>query len=418
MLPNTAPQPPHWSSRVMSSQSLNADSKAVTTIPRGTALALVVAGFVTFVNMWCTQAILPVLAKTLHSSPEATGYTVTAPLIATAAMAPVIGMVSDRFGRRIFIRGAALLLVIPTMLAAFSTSLAMLVACRFAQGLLLPFIFTITIAYISDEMSPANAMRMVGIYTSGTISGGFSGRLIVGFVTSVLSWRAGFLAVGLITLAASLTIALLLPRERNFRPITSFSGALASFPNHLSNKRLLGTYAVGFGVLFSIVSVFTFINFRLAAAPYHLGPAALGAIFVVYLGGVAASPIAGRLGAKLNRSWLMAGCVSLILAGLALTLFASLWLIGLGLLLVCFGVFPQQTFATGFVGVAARGAKSTAVGLYVTSYYIGGSFGGIIPAAAWHLAGWPGCAGITAAMQLAMLGFAWKSWRTPNHLNN
>ncbi|MDE1896382.1 MAG: MFS transporter, partial [Rhodospirillales bacterium] len=83
----------------MSSQSSSADSKAVTAIPRGTALALVVAGFVTFVNMWCTQAILPVLAKTLHSSPEATGYTVTAPLIATAAMAPVIGMVSDRFGR-------------------------------------------------------------------------------------------------------------------------------------------------------------------------------------------------------------------------------------------------------------------------------------------------------------------------------
>ena len=396
----------------MSSQSLSAASETVTgTIPRGTALALIIAGFVTFLNMWCTQAILPVLAKALHTSPEATGYTVTAPLIATAAMAPVIGMVSDRFGRRIFIRGAALLLVVPTVLAAFSSSLAMLIACRFAQGLLLPFIFTVTIAYISDEMSPANAMRMVGIYTSGTISGGFCGRVIVGLVTSLLNWRAGFLVVGLITLAASLTIAFLLPREKNFRPATSFGGAMASFALHLSNKRLLGTYVVGFGVLFSIVSVFTFINFRLAAAPYHLGPAALGAIFVVYLGGVAASPIAGRLGTKMNRRWLMAGCTGLILAGLALTLFASLWLIGLGLLLVCFGVFPQQTLATGFVGVAARGAKSTAVGLYVTSYYIGGSFGGIIPAAAWHSTGWPGCAAITALVQLAMLGFAWKSWR-------
>lgn len=133
---------------------------------------------------------------------------------------------------------------------------------------------------------------------------------------------------------------------------------------------------------------------------------------------MAASPIAGRLGAKMNRRWLMAGCTGLILAGLSLTLFASLWLIGLGLLLVCFGVFPQQTLATGFVGVAARAAKSTAVGLYVTSYYIGGSFGGIIPAAAWHSTGWPGCAAITALVQLTMLGFAWRSWRTPNHLNN
>lgn len=396
----------------MSSQSLSAASEASQgTIPRGTALALIVAGFVTFVNMWCTQAILPVLAKSLHVSPALTGYTVTAPLVATASMAPIIGAISDRFGRRVFIRGAALLLIIPTVLAAFSTSLTMLIACRFLQGLLLPFIFTVTIAYIGDEMSPANAMRMVGIYTSGTITGGFSGRVIVGFITSLWSWRAGFLTIGLITLAAALTIAFLLPREKHFKPTQGISAALHSFPNHLSNKRLLGTYAVGFGVLFSLVSVFTFINFRLAEAPYHLGPAALGAIFVVYLGGVMASPIAGRLGAIMNRRLLMAGCVGLILTGLALTLASPLWLICLGLLMICLGIFPQQTLATGFIGVVARTAKSTAVGLYVTFYYIGGSFGGIIPAAAWHSTGWIGCAAITAAVQLGMLGFALRSWR-------
>jgi predicted MFS family arabinose efflux permease len=407
-----AQQLPHWCSRVMSSQSLNAVSEAGSTaIPRTTALALVVAGFVTFVNMWCTQAILPVLAKSLQVSPALTGYTVTAPLVATAVMAPLIGMISDRFGRRIFIRGAALLLVIPTVLAAFSSSLTMLIACRFAQGLLLPFIFTITIAYISDEMTPINAMKMVGIYTSGTISGGFSGRLIVGFVTALANWRIGFLVIGAITLAAALTITFLLPKERRFQPTLGISGALSSFPNHLSNRRLLGTYAVGFGVLFSLVSVFTFINFRLAEAPYNLGPAALGAIFVVYLGGVAASPVAGRLGARMNRRMLMAVCVGLILTGLALTLASPLWLICLGLLFVCFGVFPQQTLATGFIGVAARGAKSTAVGLYVTTYYVGGSFGGILPAAAWHDTGWLGCAAITAIVQLVMLGFALKSWR-------
>ncbi len=283
----------------MSSQSLSADSEAgLEVIPRTTALVLVLAGFVTFVNMWCTQAILPVLAKSLHVSPALTGYTVTAPLVATAAMAPLVGAISDRFGRRVFIRGAALLLIIPTILAAFSTSLGMLIACRFAQGLLLPFIFTVTIAYIGDEMSPASAMRMVGIYTSGTISGGFSGRLIVGFVTALWNWRAGFLVIGLITLAAALIIAFKLPPEKRFKPTLGISGALHSFPNHLSNKRLLGTYAVGFGVLFSLVSVFTFINFRLAEAPYHLGPAALGSIFVVYLGGVMASPRRGPAGRK------------------------------------------------------------------------------------------------------------------------
>lgn len=380
-------------------------------VPPTTSLAVVVAGFVTFLNMWCTQAILPVLAKSLHVSEVATGATVTAPLIATAMVAPVIGMLSDRFGRRIFIRAASLLLVIPAVTAAFSVSLDMLIICRFVQGLLLPFIFTITIAYISDEMAPAAAMRMVGIYSSGAISGGFAGRLVSGVVTSAWNWHAGFLAVGLLTLAGSLLITFCLPRERCFKPVYGIVGALRSFPNHLSNMPLLATYAVGFGLLFSLVSIFTFINFRLAVPPYNLGPGALGGLFVVYLGGIVVAPIMGRLMATIDRRWLMLGCVGLTVLGVLLTLAAPLYLICLGLLLLCLGVFPQQTLTTGFIGVVARGAKSTAVGLYVTFYYVGGSFGGIVPAVAWRDAGWPGCVALAAVVQLIMLALVWFAWR-------
>lgn len=398
----------------MSIQALSdASDTKLHVIPRTTALTLMAAGFISFLNMWCTQAILPVLAKSLHVSVAATGYTVTAPLVATASMAPLIGMISDRFGRRVFIRTAALLLVIPTALAAFSPTITMLILCRFAQGLLLPFIFAITVAYISDEMAPATAMRMVGIYTSGTISGGFCGRLIVGLITSAWNWRAGLLVIALMTLAAAVMIAFFLPKERQFKPVYGLSGALSSFPVHLSNKPLVGTYAVGFGVLFSMVGIFTFINFRLAAAPYHLGPAALGAIFVVYLGGIVVSPVMGRLMATFDRRWLMLGCVVIGLVGLLLTLAPPLYLICLGLLLVCLGVFPQQTLATGFIGTVARNAKSTAVGLYVTFYYIGGSFGGSVPAIAWRDAGWGGCVAIVAVVQLAVLGLAWHNWRQP-----
>lgn len=389
----------------------DAPTDKLQTIPRGTAVALVVAGFVTFLNMWCTQAILPVLAKSLHASITATGYTVTAPLVATAIMAPVIGMISDRFGRRVLIQGAVLLLVIPTILAAFAQSLPMLIACRFVQGLLLPFIFTNTVAYISDEMAPAAAMRMIGVYSSGTVGGGFAGRLIVGLVTSAWNWRAGIFIVGLMTLAAALTVLFLLPKERQFKPVYGMSGALRSFPMHLKNKPLLGTYAVGFGLLFSLVSIFTFINFRLAEPPYNFGAAALGGIFVVYLGGIVVNPITGRLMVNIDRRWLMLACVCVALAGLLLTLAASLYLICLGLLLACVGLFPQQTLTTGFISIAAKHSKSTAVGLYVTLYYIGGSCGGFVPATLWHSAEWPGCVAITALVQILILGIAWTSWR-------
>lgn len=356
--------------------------------------------------MWCTQPILPVLATSLHAGLAATNNTVTAPLVATALIAPFSGALSDRFGRKIFISGAAFLLVVPTLLAAMATNLDMLVAWRFAQGMLLPFIFTVTIAYIADEFPGPTATRLAGIYMSGTISGGLSGRLVSGFIAEFFGWRAAFIAVGLLSLAVALLVLALLPREKQFRPVSSWGQTWRSFPDHLTNPKLLGNYVIGFGVLFSLVSVFTFLNFRLAAAPYLLGPAALGGIFSVYLGGVAISPVAGRLAATRGRRPVMLCAFIVMCSGLALTLLSPLPWILFGLLLTCCGIFAQQVVATGYTGQAARTAKSTATGLYVTAYYIGGSCGGILPASVWHSSGWPGCAAITAGVQVVMLGTA------------
>jgi len=394
----------------MSSPSLSAGSRAAPArLPLN--VAVFAAGFVTFVNMWCTQAILPVLAAAFHVPQARTGLTVTAPLIATAMMAPVIGAISDRFGRKNLICAAAALLVIPTGLAASAGTLNEFVLCRFLQGLMLPFIFTVTIAYIGDESSGPATAKLAGTYTSGAIFGGFSGRLISGLVTQAAGWRDGLALIALLSLVMAVIITLALPREKNFSPLYGMRRALKSFPMHLSNPRLLATYAAGFGVLFSLVASFTFINFRLAAAPYFMGPAALGGIFVVYLGGVVMSPIAARLANRFGRRKIMAVAGPVVCAGLLLTLAEPLAAIIIGLLLISSAIFIQQTLATAFVGSAAREGKSTAVGLYVTFYYIGGSFGGLAPAGIWRDFGWPGCVALVILMQIAMLAVVLRFWK-------
>ena len=74
-------------------------------------------------------------------------------------------------------------------------------------------------------------------------------------------------------------------------------------------------------------------------------------------------------------------------------------------------VFVEQSLTISYLGVAAPRAKSTAVGLYVTCYYVGGSLGGILPAGIWHRAGWPGCVALCIGVQLAMLAVAVAFWR-------
>ena len=375
------------------------------------AAGVAAAGVCTFLNLYSTQAILPVLAADFHEGVGRTGLTVTAPLLAVAGMAPFIGSISDMLGRKRLIVTAAMLLVLPTALAAAAPSLNVLILCRFLQGLLLPFIFAVTVAYIGDEVQGADNIRLTGVYTVGTIVGGFCGRMVTGLATQYAGWRWAFVVLAVLTAVAAAAAGLMLPAEQRFRPVRGLGSTLHSFRLHLTNRRLIATYAVGFGVLFSIVTSFTFTNFLMAAPPYRLGPAALGAVFVVYLWGAAVTPFGGRLAVRVGRRAALGVAVALIVAGEALTLLPALPAIIAGLAVACSGMFIEQALSIGFISSAARTAKSTAVGLYVTSYYIGGSLGGILPAGLWQRYGWPGCVALVVLVQLLIAALAMVFWR-------
>lgn len=372
---------------------------------------VVAAGFGTFINLYTTQAILAVLAAEFHVSPTATGLTVTAPLVAVAIMAPIVGFISDRLGRKRLIVGASLLLALPTLAIAFVPDFRLLLLCRFAQGTLLPFIFAVTIAYIGEECSEAENIRLASSYSIGTIIGGFCGRLIAGLTATWLNWRAGFALLALLTAGAGLTIAFALPRETRFSPQFGLGNAWRAAGEHLLNPRLVATYAAGFAVLFSIVATFTYVNFLLAAPPYRLGPAALALIFATYLVSLVSTPVATKLALRFGRRVTLALAALTGSAGLILTLAPSLSLIVAGLGLGVGGLFIEQVMAIGFVGQVAERAKSTAVGLYVTFYYIGGGLGGVLPGGIWHRFGWPGCVTLVLIVQALMLAIAWPFWR-------
>ena len=368
------------------------------------------AGFCTFVNLYAPQALLPTLADAFQASVAQAGLTITASLIAVALVAPFVGGVSDALGRRKLIVSASLALVVPTALAGLAPTLDLLILCRFAQGLLLPFIFAITVAYIGDECPGPAGVRATGIYAIGTIIGGFSGRFISGWVAEFLGWRWSFLVLAAITLVTALLVAALLPKEQRFRPVRGWRGTLAGFAEQMRNRQVLATCGVGFAVLFSIVAAFTYANLLLAAPPYNLGPAQLGTIFLVYLLGAVATPLASRLIVQMGRrrTALLSGAMAI--AGLLLTLSAPLPLIVIGLALLAIGVFNEQTVSIGYVAIAGERARSTAVGLYVTCYYIGGSLGGIAPAWIWSHMGWPGCVALSLVVQAAAISIAWLVW--------
>ncbi len=373
--------------------------------------ALFITGFGAFLTLYATQPLLPELRQIFRASEVMVSLTVTAPVLAVALTAPLVGLLADGVGRKRVIVAAMLGLTLPTALAGTSANLGQLIAWRFLQGLFIPGIIAVAIAYISEESPGESGGSIMAVYVTGTVIGGFSGRFIVGLAATHWGWRIAFFVLGSITLAAALTTWRLLPRSTKFIRHSNAAAALRSMRAHLRNPQLLATCAVGFNVLFCMVGAFTYVNFYLADKPFYLGPAALGSIFIVFLVGAVITPIAGYILDRVGHRRALVGAVGMSAAGMLLTMIQNVPVIIGGLALESSGVFACQSASASHVGKAANEGMSSAAGLYVAIYYLGGCAGSILPGFLWKQYGWPGCVGVIICMQLITAMIAYKLWK-------
>ncbi len=374
-------------------------------------IAVATAGFCAFLNLYSPQALLPALAREFGVGAAEVSTIMTASALAIALTAPFTGAVADVLGRKRVITAAMLAVVVPMAGAALAPDVNALIVWRFIQGLLLPPIFAVTVAYIGDEWPPAEVPGVAGIYIAGSSLGGFCGRFIPGALHDLIGWRGGFLALAALSLAGALILAWLLPREKSFVRSDDLGASARQMLRHLKNPQLLATYAIGFGVLFNFVAVFTYVSFHLAAPPYDFSSTLLGAIFVTYLVGTIVAPMTGWMVARLGRRWFILTVIAAWAAGALLMLAPPVAAIVAGLILCAACGMLCQTIATGYVTAIAKDGRSSAVGLYVTSFYVGGSMGALLPGLTWNAGGWPACIAMVVAMLAAMALIAALAYR-------
>jgi len=312
--------------------------------------------------------------------------------------------------RRVIVTGA-FLVSFAVLMAATSRTLYQVIGWRFAQGLVTPGVFAVAVAYLHDRWDGARAATTAAAYVTGTVVGGFVGRLVAGQAAAHWGWRASFVAVGAMSLACALILVLTLPEEGLRAEGKGRSDARKGRWSHLMTRALLGTYAAGFCVLFAQVAMFTYVTFHLAAPPFVLSTAALGWLFAVYLAGAVITPISGRWINTHGYRATLGIAMALGVAGSLLTLGHLLLEVIAGLALVSSGVFVAQAAINGYIGVAARADRGLAVGMYATCYYIGGSVGGALPALFWSTGGWRASVALVIAVQIATALFGWTFWR-------
>jgi len=374
------------------------------------ALAVATAGFSAFVNLYSPQALLPELAREFGAGAGEISTLMTAGTAAIALTAPFTGALADVLGRKRLISAAMFAVVVPTLIITLAASVPQLAFWRFVQGLLLPPIFTVAVAYVGDEWPSREVPRVAGLFISGSSIGGFCGRFVTGVVADLLGWRAAFAVTAAITLAAAIVVTLALPRERRFVRSGGFLASVRQMLGHLRNPRLLAIYAVGFGVLFNFIGAFTYVSFHLAGPPYFFSSTLLGAIFVTYLGGTFLVPWIGRAILLLGRRRLVLGVIAVWAIGALLLLAAPVAAILAGLTICATCGLVCQAVSTGAVVTTAKEGRSSAAGLYASTFYIGGSVGASLVGLIWNAAGWDGCVAVIIAMLALMAAVVAVAW--------
>src|SRR5262245_35800280 len=361
--------------------------------------------FLTLVDLFATQAILPSLTRAYSVTPAAMGFAVNSSTIGMAVAGLVVSLCSRRIDRRLGILTSLAVLAIPTALLAVAPDLTTFTILRIAQGLCMASAFTLTLAYLGEECSAADAAGAFAAYITGNVASNLIGRFISAAVVDHfgLAWNFYFFAA--LNLAGALLVYFTVARAAPMEQMEATAPSpFAAWAEHLGNPRLLAAFSVGFCILFAFIGTFTYVNFVLVRPPLSLGMMQLGFVYFVFLPSIVTTLLAGQAVRRFGTRPTLWASLALAAVGLLLLLLPSLSAVLLGMVLVAAGTFFAQATATSFVGRAATGDRGSASGIYLACYFAGGLVGTAILGQVFDRLGWPACvAGIGLSLAVAAL---------------
>jgi MFS transporter, YNFM family, putative membrane transport protein len=389
-------------------------SNASRVLLRTTVIGL--TAFLTVVDLFATQAILPTLARAYQVTPAAIGFAVNSSTLGMAVGGLIVSLISERINRRLGILISLSVLSVPTVLLSLAPDLTTFATLRIAQGLCMASAYTLTLAYLGEECSATDAAGAFAAYVTGNVASNLIGRLASAAIADHLGLASNFYFFAVLNLAGAVLVyytvaqsAPMMQSEPASRP------PLGAWTAHLRNPRLRATFGIGFCILFAFIGTFTYVNFVLVRPPLSVGPMQLGFVYLVFLPSVATTLLAGRAVDRWGTRTTLWGSLALAGGGLPLLLLPNLALVLLGMVLVGIGTFFAQAIATGFVSRAATADRGAASGMYLSCYFAGGLIGTAILGQLFDRIGWPACVGgIALSLGLAALLAPWLKIK-PHH---
>lgn len=352
------------------------------------ALVIGSTAFLTLVDLFATQAILPSLAAAYGVSAAAMGLAVNAATLGMAAGSLGVALASRAIERRRGVMLSLALLSVPTALLAAAPDLWTFAALRVLQGVFMAAAFALTLSYLAEHSSAAQSAGAFAAYITGNVASNLFGRFFSAALVDYAGLAGNFFFFAALNLAGAALVYVSLARSAPAAMPAKFA-----WTGHLADPRLRAAFAIGFFILFAFIGTFTYVNFVLVRPPLGLSMMALGFVYFVFLPSIITTPLAGRAAARLGTRATLWASLAVAAIGLPLLLLPHLSAVVTGLALVGVGTFLAQAVATGFVGRAATSDRGSASGLYLATYFLGGLAGAAVLGQLYDRVGWAACVG-------------------------
>lgn len=245
-----------------------------------------------------------------------------------------------------------------------------------------------------------NKGRNMGIVLSGLLTGILASRVVSGYVGEWLGWREMFIIAALIMIVCLILTLKIMPQiDSNY--VGTYRGLMKSVFHIVANNARIRLYAIRAAFSFgSMMAIWSCLAFRLAQAPFFSGSEMVGTLGMC---GIAGALAASGLG-KLVNQW---GIRKLSLYGACLQLVAwtTAYLFGdtymgliVAIIMVDIGLQCLQLSNQSGCIQEMPEASNRANTIFMTTYFIGGSFGTYCAGLAWTHEGWMGVCAVGAVL--------------------
>lgn len=354
---------------------------------------------ITICSLYAAQPIQPVFQNEFQLT-NLQALLFTTLMMFPLGVAPLFyGFLLETFSAKLLLRSAVLVLGLLELVFACSTTYFSLLLIRGVQGLMIPAILTSLMSYISFTSAKENVQHSIAVYIASTIVGGFVGRFLSGLSTELFGWRYFFAFLGVVLIGAFFLLRAL-EKDANMEYAKPRPGEIAAL---LRKKRYFWLYTGIFSIFFVFSAMMNFLPFALKAINPDTSEAGIGFLYFGYAMGIFVSLNSRRIIAIFgNEADAIRGGIAIFFIGTSLFLVQNYTVMFLAMFVFCTGLFMAHSLLSGFVNKMSIHKKAIANGVYISFYYMGGTFGSFIPGYFYENYGWSGF----IFFLLAMLSFS------------